>query len=210
MSGDVHVRFCESPRGKFSWATRHIICVRYVADAEAILAQLKERLRKFGLELAEEKTKLVRFGKFAKEKARKQRKKAGTFDFLGFTHYNDTDRNGVFKVGRKTARKKYVTKLKEIYVWLKSVRTIRPKDWWQILCAKLRGHFQYYGVSGNYRSINRFYETTLRYLYKWLNRRSQKKSFNWDGFQDYLSRFALPKPRIYHNLYVNRSYRGEC
>jgi group II intron reverse transcriptase/maturase len=192
------------------YADDYIICVRYVADAEAILTHLKERLRKFNLELAEEKTKLVRFGKFAKEKARKQGKKAGTFDFLGFTHFNDTDRKGVFKVGRKTVRKRYVIKLKEMYVWLKSVRTIKPKDWWQVLCAKLRGHFQYYGVSGNYRSINRFYESTIRYLYKWLNRRSQKKSFNWDGFLIYLNRFALPKPRIYHNLYVNRSYRGEC
>lgn len=191
------------------YADDYIICVRYVADAEAILTLLKERLRKFDLELAEGKTKLIRFGKFAVEKARKQGKKAGTFDFLGFTHYNDTDRKGVFKVSRRTARKRYVTKLKEVYMWLKSVRNIKPKEWWQTLCAKVRGHYQYYGVSGNYRSINRFYENIRRYLYKWLNRRSQKKSFNWDGFLDYLSRFALPKPKIYHDLYVNRSYRGE-
>lgn len=196
--------------GIVRYADDYIICVRYAADADAILSGLKERLRKFSLELADEKTKLVGFGRFAREKARKQGKKAGTFDFLGFTHYNDTARNGVFKVGRKTARKRYVTKLKEMYLWLKSVRTIKPKDWWQVLCSKLRGHFQYYGVSGNYRSINRFYETTIRYLYKWLNRRSQKKSFNWAGFLEYLNRYTLPKPKIYHNLYVNRCYRGEC
>jgi len=201
---------CDGFVGMVRYADDYITCARYVADAEAVLRLLKKRLSKFSLELAEEKTKLIRFGKFAREKAGKQGKKAGTFDFLGFTHYNDTDRNGVFKVGRKTTRKRFVAKLKEMYVWLKSVRTIRPKDWWQVLCAKLRGHFQYYGISGNYRSINRFYETTIRYLYKWLNRRSQKKSFNWEGFLEYLNRFALPKPRIYHNLYVNHSYRGEC
>jgi group II intron reverse transcriptase/maturase len=196
--------------GIVRYADDYIICVRYASDAEMILTSLKERLRKFSLELAEDKTKLIRFGKFAQEKARKQGKKAGTFDFLGFTHYNDTDRKGVFKVGRKTARKRYVAKLTEMYAWLKSVRTLKPKDWWQVLSAKLRGHFQYYGVSGNYRSINRFYETTIRYLFKWLNRRSQKKSFNWEDFLEYLRRYTLPRPKLYHNLYVNRSYRGEC
>jgi len=196
--------------GMVRYADDYIICARYKHEAEEILSLLKERLRKFRLELAEDKAKLIRFGKYANEKARKQGKKAGTFDFLGFTHFNGKDHKGGFKVGRITARKKFVIKIKDMYLWLKSVRGAKPKIWWQILCAKLRGHYQYYGVSGNYNSIYRYYEETLRHLFKWLNRRSQRKSFNWDRFLKYLERFPLPRPHISHNLYVNRSYRGEC
>lgn len=195
--------------GMVRYADDYIICVRYKREAEEILSELKERLWKFSLELAEDKTKLIRFGKYANEKARKQGVKAGTFDFLGFTHFNEKDRKGGFKVGRITARKKFVVKIQEMYLWLKKGRSTKPRDWWQTLCAKLRGHYQYYGVSGNYHSIYRYYEETLRHLFKWLNRRSQKKSFNWETFMKYLECFPLPKPRICHNLYVNRSYRGE-
>ena len=74
-----------------------------------------------------------------------------------------------------------------------------------VLSAKLRGHFQYYGVSGNFRGIKRFNFNTIKLVFKWLNRRSQKKSFNWQEFQLYLERFPLPKPKIYHNLYFVRT-----
>jgi len=140
----------------------------------------------------------------------KQGRKPGTFDFLGFTHYNGKDRKGGFKVGRKTISKRFTAKLKELYFWLKSVRCRKPKTWWRILCAKLRGHFQYYGISGNYRSIYQFHKEVIRALFKWLNRRSQRKSFNWKEFKKYLDRFPLPKPKIHYNLYVDLSYRGEC
>ena len=195
--------------GIVRYADDYIICACYQKDAEAILKALKGRLNKFFLELAEDKTKLIGFGRFARAKALKYGRKAETFDFLGFTHFNDKDRKGGFRVGRKTVRKRFVVKQREIYQYLKSVRTIKPKLWWQTLSSKLRGHYQYYGVSGNYHSIQRFYEETLKGLHKWLNRRSQKKSMNWEKFWLYLERFPLPKPRIYHNLYLNRSYRGE-
>ncbi len=71
-----------------------------------------------------------------------------------------------------------------------------------MLQAKLRGHFQYYGVSGNYRAISQFYRQTLRLVLKWLNRRGQKRSFNCPGFTAYLTRYPLPKPRIMHNFYT--------
>jgi len=195
--------------GMVRYADDYIICLRYKHEADRLLELLGKRLGKFGLSLAEEKTKLVSFGKYAAEKAKSRGKKPGTFDFLGFTHYNDKDRKGGFKVGHRTARKKYVVKMREIAHWIKKMRGIKPEQWWQILCAKLRGHYQYYGISGNYRGISRYYVEVIRLLYKWLNRRSQKKSFNWKGFEEYLNRFPLPEPRIWHNLYVNRSYRGE-
>ncbi|MBE3047396.1 hypothetical protein IMZ48_33760 [Candidatus Bathyarchaeota archaeon] len=76
------------------------------------------------------------------------------------------------------------------------------KEWWPILAAKLRGHYQYYGVSGNMRSVRKFQAIVLRLVLKWLNRRSQKKSFNWPGYLEYVRRYPLPSPRIVHNLYT--------
>jgi RNA-directed DNA polymerase len=87
--------------------------------------------------------------------------------------------------------------------WLKRVRNYRPvKEWWPILAAKLRGHYQYYGVSGNMPNLQRYYRLAMRLALKWLNRRSQRSSFNWAGFNTYLKHYPLPKPRIVHNLYT--------
>ncbi|ODS30874.1 MAG: strong similarity to group II intron-encoded protein LtrA, partial [Candidatus Scalindua rubra] len=124
-------------------------------------------------------------------------------DDCGFNHFCDRTRKGAFKVGRRTARNKFTRKIQEMNKWLKYVRnTAKPAEWWSILSAKLRGHFQYYGVSGNYRGIMRYYTLTIKLIYKWLNRRSQKNSFNWKEFNKYLQRHPLPTPRIHHNFYT--------
>ncbi len=87
--------------------------------------------------------------------------------------------------------------------WLKAIRnTVKTKEWWPILEAKLRGHYQYYGVSGNMMSLRRFYAVTLGLVCRWLNKRSQRKTFSWKGFMEYLKHYPLPKPRIVHNLYT--------
>jgi hypothetical protein len=189
------------------YADDFVICVQYKEEAERILIELRKRLEKFGLELAVDKTKIIGFGRFAVENATKKGQRAGTFNFLGFTHFCDKTRTWKFKVGRTTDQKRFRAKMKQMKIWLKSVRNTAPvKDWWPILCAKLRGHFQYYGVSGNYRGIKRFYYLTVRLVLKWLNRRSQKKSFNWERYLSYLAKYPLPKPKVYHNLYTLYSY----
>lgn len=189
------------------YADDFIIFVQYQDEAERILIELRQRLAKFGLELAADKTKIIGFGRFAAENARKKGHRAGTFNFLGLTHFCDKTRTGKFKVGRITDRKKFTAKLKTMNDWLKAIRNIAAvKEWWSTLGAKLRGHFQYYGVSGNFRGIKRFYFLTIRMVFKWLNRRSQKKSFNWERFTKYLTRYPLPKPKIYHNFYTLYSY----
>ena len=183
-----------------------VILVQYKKEAEKILKELEERLNKFGLDLSKEKTRLIEFGRYARINAEKKDKKPDTFDFLGFTHFGDKTRKGDFKVGRKTRRKKFNTSLKEINVWLKSVRNaIKTKEWWKIVSAKLRGHFEYYGISGNYASIRDFYSLTLRLIFKWINRRSQKKSMNWRQFINYLKCYPLPLPKIKHNIYIFNS-----
>ena len=188
------------------YADDFVICVQYKDEAERILEALKKRLLKFNLELAEDKTRIIEFGRYAGTNAKKRGEKPETFNFLGFTHYVDKTRNGFFKLGRKTDRKKMATKLKEMNLWLKSVRTTPIREWWPVLKAKLVGHFRYYGVSGNSRSIGTYFHLIVRMVFKWLNRRSQKRSMNWYAFSEYLKRHELPKPRLYHNLYTLRDY----
>jgi group II intron reverse transcriptase/maturase len=184
------------------YADDFVICVHYKNEAEKILNLLKERLQKFGLELAEEKTRIIGFGRYAEGNARNKGRRPDTFNFLGFTHYSDKTRNGKFKVGRKTDRKKFIAKVKEMNQWLKDVRNkISVKELWEILHAKLRGHYNYYGVSGNSRFIGRFYFLTCKLVFKWLNRRSQKKSMSYNKFNEYIARFKLPKPVIVHSFY---------
>jgi len=158
----------------------------------------------------------ISFGRFEKQNASSENGKPNTFTFLGFTHFCDKTLKGHFKVGRKTAMKKFRAKLansgceakfprkiKELNIWLKQIRNLLPtKEWWQTLKAKLRGHFEYYGVSGNYPAISRYYTLALRLVHKWLNRRSQKKSMSWSKLYSYLTLYPLPLPKIKHNFYT--------
>jgi RNA-directed DNA polymerase len=186
------------------YADDFVICVQAKDDAENILGMLKERLGKFGLELAEDKTRIVEFGRYAEKNTNKRGGKPGTFSFLGFTHYCSRTRKGGFKVGRKTDRKKFAGKVREMKEWLRSVHScLHIREWWWVLQAKLRGHYQYYGVSENSRGIASYYYTVKKLVFKWLNRRSQKKSINWKRFIAYCDRHELPKPKIYFNLYTS-------
>lgn len=185
------------------YADDFVICVQYKQEAEAILRAMEKRFSKFGLELSKEKTGKVEFGRFAKANAKRKKQKPGTVEFLGFTHFIDKTRKGKFKLGRKTSRKKYAAKLKEMNTWLKAIRNqYKIQEWWPVLKAKLRGHYQYYGVSGNYRMIRKYYWETLKMVRKWMNRRSQRRTYYWKRFLVYLERHALPVARIHHNLYT--------
>jgi RNA-directed DNA polymerase len=184
------------------YADDFIVLVQYQDDAQYVLQALRERFTQFALELHPEKTRVISFGKYERENARRQERRPNTFDFLGFTHYCGQNRWGKFNVGRKTSRKKFCKKSRELNEWLRQVRNVYAvKEWWPTLKAKLRGHYQYYGICGNWRSINRFYRLALRLALKWLNRRSQKKSFTHRGFDRYLEHYPLPQPRIVHNPY---------
>ena len=164
--------FCEIVR----YADDFVCVVQYVEEAKRIEEALKNRFEKYGLELHPGKTRTFSFGSFERENAQKQNRRANTFDFLGFTHYCDKTRGGRFKVGRKTSSKKFKAKCKDMNLWLKSIRNKeKTKDWWKTLRSKLRGHYQYYGVSGNMPWIIEFHKITICLTHKWLNRRSQKK-----------------------------------
>jgi group II intron reverse transcriptase/maturase len=197
-----HVKgFCELIR----YADDFVCAVQYEEDAERIERALKSRLEKYGLEIHPTKSRRMTFGRFEKENAERQNRKANTFDFLGFTHFCGTSRNGNFMLGRKTSRKKFTAKIKEMNDWLRKVRNqVNTKEWWETLAAKLNGHFQYYGISGNYAGIAQYYNLTVWAVHKWLNRRSQKRTMNWVKFKEYLEHYPLPKPHIAHDFYVFR------
>jgi group II intron reverse transcriptase/maturase len=172
-------------------------------DAERFLTELRERFSKFGLSLSKDKTKIVQFGRREWKRSKVTGEKLSTFNFLGFTHYCTTSRKGKFIVGHKTSRQSLMCKLRETKEWIKKVRSMLPlRDWWPILKAKLIGHYNYFGISGNMRSLQQFYGQVIAMVFKWINRRSQKKSMNWRKYQRYLQWYPLPTPVIYHSIYT--------
>ena len=183
------------------YADDFICMVQYQHSADELERMLRERFAEFGLSLHPQKTRTISFGRFERQNARRDNRRAKTFDFLGFTHYCGLSRKGKFLLGRRTSGKKFRKACAQINEWLRQIRVIRIKDWWPVLAAKLRGHYNYYGVSGNSRMIANFCYRTIRAVYKWLNRRSDRKSCNWQQFNAYLRHYPLPRPRIVHNLY---------
>jgi len=185
------------------YADDFVACFQRVDDARALGKELRERLNKVGLKISKEKSRIICFGRYPYYWARKKGKKLATFDFLGFTHYCTKTRKGYFRLGRKTSKAKFRQGIKEMNQWLKDVRNqVELKEWWKVLKLKLIGHFCYYGISGNMRKIWAFHKQTVRLAFKWINRRSQKRSYNWEQFQQFLHFNPLPVPKIYHLTYT--------
>lgn len=186
-----------------------VFCFQYESEAKWFYEELKNRLRKFKLEVAEEKTKIIRFGRYAESKAKMENDgKPETFDFLGFTHYCGQSRSGKFRVKRKTSRKKMKASLARMKEWLKQNRIIPIGDLVEKIRSKMRGHYQYYGITDNIYSLDRYAYHVRRLLFKWMNRRSQKRSFTWEKYEKFLSKCAFPKPRIYVSIFEWRPHIG--
>jgi len=189
------------------YADDFVVCFQSEREAKEFGKELEQRLGKFGLKIAKDKSRIIEFGRTVWQKAQREVEKVATFDFLGFTHYCDRTRKGAFKLGRKTARKKFIQKMKEMNQWLKKVRNlVELKEWWQVLRLKMFGHYRYYGISGNMPSMKAFYTKALRLAHKWINRRSQKKSYNWSQFLKFVKYNPLPLPKIYHLTYTLSSH----
>jgi group II intron reverse transcriptase/maturase len=196
---------CRGECGLVIYADDFIATFQYKGDAERFLRVVTSRFAKVGLELEPEKTRLVEFGRFAEENRKKRGTgKPETFDFLGFTHFCSKSNKGMYRVKRRTANKKYRLKLAELNLWIKQNRHIRLKSLIGQLNLKLRGHYQYYGVTDNFDRIDNYLYEARRMLFKWLNRRSQRPSYTWDGFKEMLEYFPLASPRIYVNIYADK------
>ena len=147
------------------------------------------RMAKFGLELSEEKSSIIKFGRFAG-------KEAGTFNFLGFTFVTTKSRNGKFMIVKLTSHKKLKVKKQKIKKWIKENMHNPVKELIKDLNMRLRGHYNYYGVSNNYERMHNFYIYVLLQLKFWLSRRSQKGRITWDKFNKILKYNPLLPPRI--------------
>jgi RNA-directed DNA polymerase len=175
-----------------------VICCEDNRDAERIKLALSKRLARYELKMNEEKTKLVKFSIRKQKRGERQE----TFDFLGFTFYIGKSRKGFYLIKVKTIGKRFRSKLKKVNEWARTIRNKTSlKEIMKIAAAKTRGHIQYYGVSHNFSKVNIFILKVKRILFKWLNRRSQRKSFIWEKFQMLLDRINFPKAKICHKLF---------
>jgi RNA-directed DNA polymerase len=172
------------------FADDYVCCFQYHRDLQKLRRAIDDRLAKFNLELSKEKTRVIEFTRFETENS-------NTFTFLGFEFRWGKSRKGKPLVKMRTAKKKFQMALAALTAWIKKERcqygtaVIMGKQ-----RAKLQGHFNYYGVSGNIDMLDSFYRQACRIVFKWLNRRSQRKSCNWRGFGEMLEHYRIPRPRI--------------
>jgi group II intron reverse transcriptase/maturase len=171
-------------------------------DARRVMEVLPKRFAKYGLTLHPEKTRLVVFRRPPRKGSREGREEpqSGTFDLLGFTHYWGLSRNGNWAVKRKTAASRLSRALKSVAQWCRIHRHRPMREQWETLSSKLRGHYAYYGITGNSQGLGLFHHWTTRIWRKWLDRRSHKARVGWDRFNLWLSRFPLPTPVVVHSV----------
>lgn len=185
------------------YADDFIIGAQTKPEAYQILEDLKERLKKFKLEVSIEKTGIKEFGRYAQQNSKSRgKRKPDTFNFLGLTHYCSKSKRGNFLMKVRTEVKRQRKAVKEMNRWLRKVRNkMKIKEIWERLASKLQGHYNYYGISSNSKSINNYYHRTRKLVFKWMNERSQKQSFSWEEFSHYIKRYPLPKPALAYNMY---------
>src|SRR6185503_5993025 len=173
----------------FRYADDFVACFDYRHEAAAFEKALGERLQKFGLELAADKTKTLRFGRTGGPSN-------GRFDFLGFEFRWERGMKGWPVIKRRTSTKKFRSGLARLTEWIKGHRSVQVGEVMGTLRRKFQGYWNYYGVIGNSKSLQTYYRRGCRIVQKWLNRRSQKRSYTWETFIGLLQRYEVPPPRI--------------
>lgn len=200
---------CKHSRGEavyFRFADDFLACFQYRDDARRFRHQLGQRLDGFGLSLAEEKTHCMEFGRFARVAARKRGEKPKEFNFLGFTHYCGKTRDGYFKVKRRTSRQKLGQSLERFTEWAKKVHgVLRKGEMLRAARTRVVGHLNYYAITDNLSRCNYYVYRTKRILFKWLNRKSQRKAYTWRAFEQALQHVGWPSLKIRKDLNPFRS-----
>ena len=164
-------------------------------DAQRVLEVLGKRFERFHLKLHTDKTRIVDF------RRPKAADRGATFEFLGFCHYWGRSRKGRRIVKQKTAKSRLTRSLKRIAEWCRDHRHDPLADQQRALGLKLRGHYSYFGLTGNLRSLEMFFLGVCLRWFKWLRRRSRKRDLSWDRFNRLLLRYGLPVPRVVHSVY---------
>lgn len=187
--GKVVKRYCKGDAQIIRYADDFVCLFQHKQDTEKFYRVLPKRLAKFSLEIATDKTRVIKFNRF--------RNKGGNrFDFLGFEFYWGISRKGRAQLYARTSRKKMQSCLTEFAEWCRKNRHLGNRKIFSVVNAKLRGHYNYFGVRCNYKSLYRYYRQVTIILRKWMNRRSQRRSCNWEKYQRLLKIYHLEKPRI--------------
>lgn len=177
------------------YADDFVIILERQSDAERVMEVLPKRFGKYGLQLHPEKTRVVAFERPGPDDGGPP----GTVDFLGLTHYWGRSRKGYPVVTRKTAKNRLVRSIRSVHQWCRANRHLPIPDQQRALTQKLRGHYGYYGITGNIRALNAVYQAARRTWRYWLNRRGGKQRMTWLRFTAILARHPLPTPRIVHS-----------
>jgi len=189
---------CKGEAYLFRYADDFVVCFQYREEAERFMTDLKERLEQFRLEVEASKTKLLRFGRFARHNGDGEPE---TFDFLGFTHHCGQTRAGSFKLQRRTSTKKLRAKLRDIKDWIRRTRhQVKAGLLLRQAKRRLQGHLNYYAVTDNRRLCQSFRYQFELLLFKWLNRRSQRGSYTWEQFGRALGWVGWPSVRLRRHL----------
>jgi len=203
-------------RGKchlIRYADDFVIVFQLKYDADRVASVISKRFEKYGLTLHPDKTKLVDF-RSPNHFERHRDKNSGdngkgggapqSFDLLGFTHYWGKSRKGNWAVKRKTAKSRFARSIQRIEQWCRLNRHRPIREQWKELCAKLRGHYGYYGITGNSRSLGNFLHQVKCRWRRWLDQRNSERSFTWAKFNHFLSQFSLPIPKIVNSIFKGK------
>jgi RNA-directed DNA polymerase len=181
---------CEGEVMLMRYADDFVVCFQYHQDARKFYDVLGERLGKFGLELSQEKTRMIKFTRF-------ETGGSEVFTFLGFEYRWGVSRKGKPLVKMRTSKSKFKAAIANFLSWIKKERCkLGTRALFVKLRQKLQGHFNYYGVSGNFEMLWKYYHQVLEIMFKWLNRRSQRKSCTFERFLGMVEYFRIPRPRI--------------
>ncbi len=200
-------------RGKcrlIRFADDFVIVFELKYDADRVMKVISKRFEKFGLTVHPEKTKLIDFrAPYHPERRREEQssdigkggKRPEVFDLLGLTHYWGKTRRGKWAVKRKTMKSRLARSIESITQWCGKNRHESVRWQWQALCAKVKGHYAYYGITGNRRTLGAFLQSVKRCWKQWLNRRNRENSMTWRKFYLLLKRYPLPPPIIVHSVF---------
>ena len=198
-------RQCRGVAYYFRFADDFLACFQYKSDAEHFRNILSDRLESFNLAIAEEKTRCIEFGRFARSNARNRGQKPEEFTFLGFTHYCGKTKLGHFKVKRRTSRKKMARSLRDFTEWARKSRAVlRKGEMLRRAKSRLTGHLNYYAVTDNSQMCSTYRHYVTRILFKWINRKSQRRSYTWKGYLQALKWIGWPKVIVLVNLSPHR------
>jgi group II intron reverse transcriptase/maturase len=185
------------------FADDFVIVFEHYNDCYRVQNVIQKRFERFNLTLHPDKTKRIDF-RFAYRKENRRKGKAINFDFLGFTHYWGKSRNGKNVVQQKTAKSRLSRAIKEVNVFCRDNRHKNLSEQISRLNRRLIGHYAYFGITGNHKSLRSLHHQTCRLWHKWLSRRSRKSYIPWDKFRIILERFPLARPKIYHQYQISR------